>query len=112
MLNNRNRFYYLLKPFIPRWLQILIRRRLAQIKRAKYKDCWPIDKNSCKPPVGWTGWPDKKRFALVLTHDVETKNGHDKCKALMKLEKNLGFKSSFNFLCINLSLFFCSSDKI
>ena len=98
MLNNRNRFYYLLKPFIPRGLQILIRRRLAQIKRAKYKDCWPIDKNSCKPPVGWTGWPDKKRFALVLTHDVETENGHDKCKALMKLEKNLGFKSSFNFV--------------
>lgn len=98
MLNNRNRFYYLLKPFIPRGLQILIRRRFANIKRIKYNDCWPIDKNAYKPPVGWTGWPDKKRFALVLTHDMETQKGLNRCYELMKLEKGLGFKSSFNFV--------------
>ena len=98
MLNNRNRFYYFLKPLIPRGLQIHIRRRLALIKKTQYKDCWPIDKNACKIPVGWTGWPEQKRFALVLTHDVETEKGHNRCNELMKLEKNLGFRSSFNFV--------------
>lgn len=98
MLNNRNRFYYFLKPLIPRGIQILIRRRLALIKKTQYKDCWPIDKNACNPPVGWTGWPGQKRFALVLTHDVESEKGHNRCKELMKLEKNLDFRSSFNFV--------------
>jgi len=98
MLSDKNRFYYLLKPFISRRLQILIRRRLAISKRAKYKDCWPIDRNAFKPPVGWTGWPEQKRFALILTHDVETGKGHNRCNELMKLEKNLGFRSSFNFV--------------
>ena len=98
MLNNRNRFYYFLKPLIPRGIQILIRRRLALIKKTQYKDCWPIDKNACNPPVGWTGWPGQKRFALVLTHDVESEKGHNRCKELMKLEKNLNFRSSFNFV--------------
>ena len=39
------------------------------------RDIWPIDKNAGKPPEGWTGWPDGKKFALVLTHDVETAEG-------------------------------------
>ena len=98
MLNIRNRFYYFLKPLIPRELQILLRRQLAHIKRTKYRNCWPIDKNACTPPVGWTGWPDQKRFALVLTHDVETEKGHNRCKELMMFEKKMGFRSSFNFV--------------
>ncbi len=98
MLNNKKKLFYFLKPFIPRSFQILIRRRLALTKRKKNKDCWPIDKNACKPPPGWTGWPEQKRFALVLTHDVETKKGHNRCNELMKLEKNLDFRSSFNFV--------------
>jgi hypothetical protein len=51
-----------------------------------------------KYPDGWFGWPDQKRFALVLTHDVESKKGFDKCKNLAQLEERLGFRSSFNFL--------------
>jgi len=48
--------------------------------------------------VGWPGWPGGKKFALVLTHDVESSNGVAKCRALMQLEKTLGFRSSFNFI--------------
>src|SRR5262249_38615340 len=37
-------------------------------------------------------------FALVLTHDVETNAGLGKCRPLMRLEMELGFRSSFNFV--------------
>ena len=48
--------------------------------------------------TGWKGWPDGKRFALLLTHDVETANGQEKCMILASLEERLGFRSSFNFV--------------
>ncbi len=44
------------------------------------------------------GWPHGKRFALVLTHDVERTKGMHRCRALMELEKQLGLRSSFNFV--------------
>jgi peptidoglycan/xylan/chitin deacetylase (PgdA/CDA1 family) len=50
------------------------------------------------PPEGWRGWPDKKKFALVLTHDVDTALGQKRCRQLMDMEKRLGFRSSFNFV--------------
>jgi len=49
-------------------------------------------------PDGWPGWPDGKKFAFVLTHDVERQVGLDKCRALLRLEQELGFRSSFNFV--------------
>ena len=64
----------------------------------KYKDVWPILPGSEKKPGNWKGWPDGKEFAFVLTHDVELRRGHDRCRELLELEKKLGFKSSFNFV--------------
>lgn len=51
-----------------------------------------------RPPEGWNGWPGDKRFALVLTHDVEGISGLKRCRRLMELELELGFRSSFNFI--------------
>ncbi|GMT49839.1 MAG: hypothetical protein IEMM0008_1378 [bacterium] len=93
-----NIIYYQLKPFIPRSLQIFLRRKLINRKRLLCRDIWPIDKSAATHPDGWSGWPDGKRFALLLTHDVDTKKGHDKCRDLMKMEQELGFCSSFNFV--------------
>ena len=44
------------------------------------------------------GWPDQKNFSLVLTHDVDTARGQEKCLKLAEIEKKLGFRSSFNFV--------------
>ena len=93
-----NSTYYLIKPLIPRWVQIHLRRKIILWKRSIYSDSWPIDKKSGNPPIGWTGWPDKKQFALVLTHDVESSKGQENSYSLIKLEERLGFKSSFNFV--------------
>jgi hypothetical protein len=93
-----NHLYYELKPFIPRSLQLYLRRRVVQKKRLLHESVWPIDEGAAQIPDGWTGWPEEKRFALVLTHDVETTRGQERCCDLAKLEMDMGFRSSFNFV--------------
>lgn len=92
------KLYYILKPVIPRRLQILARQLLAQKKLDACSGIWPIDPGAGTKPSGWPGWPEHKRFALILTHDVDTAGGHERCLKLMRLEKRMGFRSSFNFV--------------
>lgn len=94
----RNRLYYRIKPLLPSTIRMGIRRWLALKKRERVLDSWPILPGSEKTPENWSGWPDGKKFAFVLTHDVEGPSGLAKCRELMKLEMELGFRSSFNFI--------------
>ena len=94
----RNKIYFGLKPLIPRALRMKVRSLIAQRIRKRVADVWPIKPGSESPPDGWPGWPDGKKFALVLTHDVEGRVGLSKCRQLMQLERDLGFRSSFNFI--------------
>ena len=94
----RHRIYYGLKPFVPRSIRLGIRRWFAVRKREQVRDVWPIMPTSQHGPDHWLGWPDGKQFALVLTHDVEGKEGLNKCRELMQLEQERGFRSSFNFI--------------
>jgi glycosyltransferase involved in cell wall biosynthesis len=93
-----NRLYYHLKPYLPWRLRMALRRAVAQSRRELFKDVWPINESAARPPDGWPGWPNGKKFAVVLTHDVEGPDGLAKCLKLMQLEKDLGFRSSFNFI--------------
>ena len=97
-MKNSIQVYYFIKPIIPRRLQLLIRRLIAQKVRIKCADVWPIDEDASRNPINWKGWPEGKKFSLVLTHDVEMIQGHDRCMDLMLLEEALGFRSSFNFV--------------
>jgi hypothetical protein len=90
--------YHLIKPLIPRRIQLYLRRKVVQRKRSRFSNIWPIDEKASKPPEGWSGWPEGKRFGLVLTHDVETAKGQERCIQLAMLEERLGFRSSFNFV--------------
>jgi hypothetical protein len=96
-MNFRNA-YYLAKPLLPRSFQIAIRRKFSRYKLARVNHVWPILESAFNKPDGWLGWPQGKRFALVLTHDVDTAKGQTRCKELMIMEKKLGFVSSFNFV--------------
>jgi hypothetical protein len=69
------RIFYLLKPFIPRSVQLTLRRFLIKKKIERVKKVWPILPGSEKKPENWKGWKGEKKFALVLTHDVEHKRG-------------------------------------
>jgi glycosyltransferase involved in cell wall biosynthesis len=66
--------------------------------RRRIGNVWPIMPGSEIPPENWPGWPAGKKFAFVITHDVESRTGLDKCRPLMQLEMELGFCSSFNFV--------------
>ena len=90
--------FYLFKPIISRRLQIVARQALGKLKLNASKNIWPIFKDSAKKPKGWKGWPEEKQFSLVLTHDVDTIRGRDRCLDLAQIDSEMGFKSSFNFV--------------
>ncbi|HEU5123477.1 MAG TPA: glycosyltransferase [Verrucomicrobiae bacterium] len=94
----RTRLYYRFKPLIPASVRMSVRRHFALKKRESVKSTWPIIPGSEFKPAGWNGWPDGKKFALVLTHDVEGPVGVQNSPHLMELERQLGFHSSFNFI--------------
>ncbi len=93
-----NRAYYATKPFIPWALRIGLRRWLAIRRRAAFRHTWPIDPRSGEAPKNWAGWPEGKRFAFVLTHDVEGQIGLGRCRMLAELDQSLGFRAAFNFV--------------
>ena len=75
-----------------------IRRVFARRKRVALQSVWPIDESAAQAPAHWRGWPDGKKFAFILTHDVEGPEGLAKVRPLAELEMSLGFRSSFNFI--------------
>jgi len=90
--------YYRCKRLIPRRLRLALRQaHAAHIMRA-CGDTWPIQESAGSMPDGWPGWPAGRQFALLLTHDVESKRGLERVKQMAELEMELGFRSSFNFV--------------
>ena len=93
-----NRMYYFIKPFVPWRLRMAMRRGRANRRRRAFADVWPIDTRAARTPPGWPGWPAGKRFAVVLTHDVEGIKGVSRIEQLMKIEMGHGFHSCFNLV--------------
>jgi hypothetical protein len=89
--------YYSLKPVIPRRLQLALRQTRARHQRQN-GDCWPISNNAATPPPDWPGWPGGKRFAIVLTHDVEGPVGVEHCEQLAALNEERGLRCTFGFV--------------
>lgn len=93
-----NHLYYSLKPFFPRRMQLTLRRIFVGLQTKKFKDIWPIDETAGVIPSGWKGWPDGKKFAMVITHDVESLRGLKRSRLLAELDMQYGFKSAFNIV--------------
>jgi len=93
-----NDLYYFAKPAIPLRVRLAVRRIVATHLRRKHASVWPINEAASKVPVRWPGWPEGKKFAFVLTHDVEGKRGLDRCQQLADLEIGHGLRSAFNFV--------------
>ena len=92
------RAYYTVKPLIPCRLRLALRRWYAKPILKSCGDIWPIYERSGRSPENWPGWPERKQFAVVLTHDVESQRGLDRCRQLAEIEIEYGFRSSFNFI--------------
>jgi peptidoglycan/xylan/chitin deacetylase (PgdA/CDA1 family) len=105
--------YYRLKPLLPRRLQLALRRAYAPRQAARPFPAWPnervlLDRRDeiIRNRLRTTGrdrlpvisfWPDGRRFAAILTHDVEGPAGIDNIPRLLEIEQRHGFVSSWNF---------------
>ena len=94
----RIRLYYKIKPLLPFRLRMTARRLAAKRTRRLAEKTWPIHPESAVPPNGWPGWPEGKKFAFVVTHDVERREGLANCPHLIKMEMAAGIRSSYNFV--------------
>ena len=90
--------YFSLRPAIPHAVRFALRSCYALPLSWIIRNSWPIRKTSHGIPEGWRGWPNGKSFAFVLSHDVESQKGLERCRAVAELEMRLGFRSSFNFV--------------
>ena len=92
------RAYFLIKPFIPLKVRWAMRRSRARGIIRQCSNTWPINELAGATPPGWPGWPDGKEFAVVFTHDVESRSGLGKVRELAEIEIAYGLRSSFNFI--------------
>ena len=105
--------YYHLRPVVPRHLQIAFRRRLAHQQARTAFPRWPVEPalhdlydllfgllaGALGQPVpSLAPWPSGRRWAFVLTHDVETAAGLDGIEPLRAVERRHGLVSAWNFV--------------
>jgi peptidoglycan/xylan/chitin deacetylase (PgdA/CDA1 family) len=113
-LSSLKRLYYNLKPFLPRPLILIMRQFYQPLAKSSFSLGWPVENRYAlflwevgRQIMALTGrtcltftpfWPAGNRFAVVLTHDIETVHGQDFVRRVADLEESLGFRSSFNFV--------------
>jgi len=113
-LSPMKQLYYILKPILPRSFRYALRRQYSKLPPSDFQLHWPIEKHyvhfqwkviqQLMIVLGQTSlsfryfWPEASRYALVLTHDIETSQGQGYVRRVADLEESLGFRSSFNFV--------------
>ena len=106
--------YYLVKPLLPRSVQMALRRRHARRRAQVEFPRWPIEdilvrhqEESFRDAIRANGgervpfvnfWPGGHRFAYILTHDVEGPAGIENIERVRKVERVHGVVSSWNFV--------------
>lgn len=110
----KRRMYYAFKPFIPRPVQLALRRRYVGIQAAKDFPSWPVETagveiaHGCmKEAVASSAagsvlrigpWPKGYRAAFAITHDVEWDTGLRRAPSIQEIESRLGFVASWNLV--------------
>jgi peptidoglycan/xylan/chitin deacetylase (PgdA/CDA1 family) len=107
------RGYYAVKPLLPRRLQIAMRKRHAARRARREFPAWPIEPllveheharfaraldesgASRVPFVGY--WPEGRKFAAIVSHDVEGPEGIANIPRVLEMERRHGIVSSWNF---------------
>lgn len=106
--------YYTLKPALPRAVQLRLRRAYARRQARAEFPAWPIEplllerRNAeLRAALAASGakrlplvnyWPEGRRFACILTHDVEGEAGVRNVRRVLEIERRHGFVSSWNFV--------------
>jgi hypothetical protein len=107
------RAYYMLRPLLPRRLQLALRRAFSRIQARRQFPRWPFEPArhdlaghiygyvatiTDEPPPWIAFWPRPYSWALVLTHDVETARGYDTMLQICAAEETRDYRSSWNFV--------------
>lgn len=103
-LSRAFQWYYRVRSLIPirvrQWLQARRTLDTAEDKQWYIPRAFMDGLLAADPGVlaGIQPWPDGTRWALVLTHDVETSDGLRLVPQLSELEEELGFRSCWNII--------------
>lgn len=107
------RTYYLVRPLLPRPVQLRLRQAFTRVQDRAEFPRWPVEDGLAdlyrwlftrladlagEPVPSLERWPDGRRWALVLTHDVETGAGLAQRELLRAPERELGLRSSWNLV--------------
>lgn len=107
------RAYYAVRPLLPRRLQIALRRAFVHVQKRSSFPRWPLEPalhDLCDRALDYAAdaageplpyllpWPDRRTWALVLTHDVEHAAGCERIPAVAAVEREAGVRSSWNFV--------------
>jgi hypothetical protein len=107
------RGYYVIRPALPRALQLRMRRIFTRVQSRSSFPAWPIEDSlhdfyswlfalvtdlADRPVPYIDPWPDGKSWAFVLTHDVETDIGLAEMDLLRVPERERGYRSSWNLV--------------
>ncbi len=93
--------YYAVRPALPRSAQIGLRRAFSHVQGRTRFPAWPVETglhDLYDLLFRLAPWPNGKRWAIVLTHDVETDVGYENISLLRAIEEQNGFSSSWNFV--------------
>jgi len=106
--------FYIIKPIISRHTQLKLRKKYLFFQKRIRCASWPIDltlyhvyKKGIKEILNSSPftkipfinfWPNGKKFAVVLTHGVETSIGQRNVRKVKEIEEELDFRSSWYFV--------------
>jgi peptidoglycan/xylan/chitin deacetylase (PgdA/CDA1 family) len=105
--------YYRARPFLPRALQLAMRRAFSRVQRRRSFPAWPVEAAlhdlsdrllsfaaavAGEPLPFLAPWPRQYTWSLVLTHDVETAVGYARIDELCEEEAALGYRSAWNLV--------------
>jgi peptidoglycan/xylan/chitin deacetylase (PgdA/CDA1 family) len=113
-LSTFNKIYWKVKHYVPKPVTRRIKKLVNTLKSKSLNLPWPIEDSyanflwealrqvmqiSSTVSVKFKNfWPEQKKFALVLTHDVETIQMQSFIPVIADLEEKFGFRSSFNIV--------------
>lgn len=108
------RLYYLARPLLPNGVRRAFQRLYLSDWRKLAFPCWPVDttveseleaglvdlmrhSNLPEVPFIWF-WPNGAAGAVIMTHDVETREGLDFVPSLMDIDDQYGFKGAYQLV--------------
>jgi peptidoglycan/xylan/chitin deacetylase (PgdA/CDA1 family) len=105
--------YYRVRPLLPRRFQLALRRRFTRVQERASFPSWPVEtalhrlqaqllglvEEIAGEPLPWIEfWPNGRRWAVILTHDVERAPGYGHVEALVDVERRHGLRSAWYFV--------------